>query len=250
MSRSLLALLTAWLLMTAHPQSPRAAGLVADLSDHLIAITTAFAGSDVLLFGATDGGGDVVVVVRGPAREQTVWRKRRIAGIWVNADSVTFGNVPSYYAIASSRPLDEVADEATLVRHGLGLSVLPLPVVDASDAGNAEVATFREALFRNKQDAGLYTVEPAPIVFLGERLFRTTLWFPANVAPGSYQVQVFQFRDGIVVGAQSSVLIISKVGLEADIFDFAHNQARVYGIVAVIIALMSGWVVGVVFRRN
>src|SRR5438045_2894113 len=86
----------------------RGDGVVADLSSHLIAITTGFTGASVVLFGATEGRGDIITVVRGPEREMTVWRKGKVAGIWVNAEAVVFGNVPSFYAVAASRPVDEI----------------------------------------------------------------------------------------------------------------------------------------------
>ncbi|HXM84370.1 MAG TPA: TIGR02186 family protein, partial [Stellaceae bacterium] len=76
--------------------------LLADLSSHLIAITTGFTGASVVLFGATDGPGDVVIVVRGPERDMVVRHKSHFAGIWINTRQVTFSGVPSYYAVFSS----------------------------------------------------------------------------------------------------------------------------------------------------
>lgn len=81
--------------------SSRANTLVADLSQHLVGITTGFAGADVLLFGAVEGHGDVVVVTRGPERPAIMHRKSRILGVWANTASMTFDRVPSFYAIAS-----------------------------------------------------------------------------------------------------------------------------------------------------
>src|SRR6516164_11463525 len=98
--------LVAALLFCAPPA--RAQGLVADLTSHLIAITTGFTGASVVLFGATDGPGDVIVAVRGPEREMTVRRKNRVAGIWVNTQQVTFSNLPSFYAVAASRPITDI----------------------------------------------------------------------------------------------------------------------------------------------
>src|SRR6201988_33350 len=86
----------------------RAEGLVADLTSHLIAITTGFTGASVVLFGATDGPGDVVVAVRGPDRQMTVRRKSRVAGIWVNTEKLMFANVPSFYAMVAKRPLKAI----------------------------------------------------------------------------------------------------------------------------------------------
>src|SRR5207237_2222196 len=100
----------------------RGDGVVADLSSHLIAITTGFTGASVVRFGATEGRGDIITVVRGPEREMTVWRKGKVAGIWVNAEAVVFGNVPSFYAVAASRPVDEIIapGPAALYRIGTG----------------------------------------------------------------------------------------------------------------------------------
>ena len=224
--------------------SARSEGLVADLSSHLIAITTAFVGTDVVLFGASHGGGDIVVSVVGPRRNQVVRRKQRFAGIWANADSVDFQRVPSYYAIASSAPLDQIARPDVLARHELGVDHLRLQPVDPGAIDPLERSAFRLALVRNKQRQDLYSAAPAPVNFLGPNLFRTTLRFPANVPPGIYQVQVFELEDGYVKDAQRSALVISKVGLEADVFDFAQERAPLYGLLAIIMAVSSGWLAG------
>jgi uncharacterized protein (TIGR02186 family) len=103
---------------------------------------------------------------------------------------------------------------------------------------------------RNKARDDLYATEVAPVRFLGDRLFRTTLSFPANVPPGSYQVEVLQLLDGTVVGAQTSVLVISKVGLEAEIFDAARTAPALYGLLSVLLAIGAGWTAGAFFKKQ
>jgi uncharacterized protein (TIGR02186 family) len=103
---------------------------------------------------------------------------------------------------------------------------------------------------RRKQEQGLYSRKPAPINFIGEELFRTNLVFPANVPPGIYQVQVFELQDGFAGDAQRSTLVVSKVGFEADIYDFAQHRAPLYGLAAVALAIVAGWLAGVIFRRG
>jgi uncharacterized protein (TIGR02186 family) len=225
-------------------------GLVADLSEHLIAITTAFVGTDVVLFGTSDGGADIVITVVGPRENEIVRRKGQIAGIWVNRESLEFARVPTYYAVASSAPLDQIAGPDVLARHELGVEHLRLEPVDPSGLEQTEIDAFRAALVRNKQRQNLYTSAVPPVNFIGPRLFRTTLSFPANVAPGIYQVQVFELEDGYVKDAQRSALVISKVGLEADLFDFAQQQAPLYGLFAIVMAVSLGWLAGVIFRRG
>jgi len=228
----------------------RANGLAADVSSRLIAITTAFVGGEVVVFGAIDDeDDDVVIILQGPKRKQMVRRKSRIAGIWVNRDRVAFDNVPSFFAIASNRSLDDIASLPVQSQFGLGVDYLPMMLVDGDAYTPEEREAFAEALVRNKQKAGLYTKEPGRVTFPGPKLFRTTFTFPASVPPGHYQVEVFKLKDSQVVGAQKSSLQISKVGLEADVFDFANERAALYGIIAIVIALTAGWLAGIIFRR-
>ena len=228
----------------------RANGLVADLSQHLIAITTAFVGTNVVLFGTSDGEGDIVVTVHGPRQDQMVRRKAEVAGIWINRSRLAFAQVPGYSAVAASGPLEEIANPDVLARHELGVEHLKLVPIDAAGLEISEIAAFQDALVRNKQRQSLYSSTPAPVNFIGERLFRTTLYFPANVPPGIYHVQVFELTDGEITGAQRSTLVISKIGIEADLFDFAQQQSALYGLMAIALSLSLGWLAGVIFRRG
>jgi uncharacterized protein (TIGR02186 family) len=239
------------LAMTLPPgDAPRAQSLVADLSHHLIAITTAFVGTQVVAFGVAEGGGDIVITVQGPREDLIVRRKSRIAGIWVNRERMAFRRVPAYYAVASTGPLEQIARPDVLAQLEIGTEYLDLEPIDASGFEISEIASFRDALVRRKQEQGLYSREPAPISFVGEKLFRTTLVFPANVPPGIYQVQVFELQDGFAADAQRSTLVVSKVGLEADIYDFAQQRASLYGLTAIVLAIVSGWLASVIFRRG
>jgi uncharacterized protein (TIGR02186 family) len=152
--------------------------------------------------------------------------------------------------VASNAPLDQIARPDALARHELGVEHVRMEPVDASDLDESQIDAFRDALVRNKQRQHLYSSAPPPVSFLGPRLFRTTLSFPANVAPGIYQVQVFELEDGYVKDAQRSALVISKVGFEADVFDFAQQRAPLYGLLAIVMAISLGWLAGVIFRRS
>lgn len=241
-----LAAATLLALLIGGPQ-PRAQALIADLSNHLIAITTGFTGTEVLLFGAVEEAGDVVVIVRGPVGDVAVRRKDRIAGVWVNSGRMDFTDVPSYYAVAASRPLAEIGPPVLLSRHAIGLDFLRLAA--AGQPSEAAQQPYRSALVRIKQQDNLYAASVGRVTFLGQRLFRTTVSFPANVPVGSYLVEVLLVRDGEVVSAQTTPLIISKVGFGADIYDFAHNQGALHGVVAILAALMAGWLAHLAFRR-
>lgn len=222
--------------------------LMADLSSHLVAITSRFIGTDVLLFGATDGPGDIVVVVTGPMRDETVRRKKRVGPIWLNTDEVTLTAMPSYYRVVSSRPIEEFVPQALLTREQIGLENIRMLTAD-ENIPLEELAQFRSALIRLKTTQNLYAQGIGDINMMSNRLFRTDLHFPSNVPTGTYNVEVFLFRDGQVASAQIVPLNISKIGVGADIYDFAHNLAPLYGLLAVLLAAGAGWAASAVFRR-
>ncbi len=222
--------------------------LIADLSSKQVQISTGFTGAQLLLFGSTDGAGDVVVVVRGPMRSEVVRRKERVGGIWINGHSVEFDDVPAYYHVASSRPLDAFASPETLRQYRIGVSNLALTALSFSSP--TVVREFRQALIRLKRRDNLYADAPGGVKVKDGRLFRTEITFPATVPTGIYSAEVYLFRKGDPVGRSLTSITVRKIGLEAAIFEFAHQHSAIYGIVAVIIALLAGWTAGVIFRKT
>jgi len=222
--------------------------IVADLSDHLIAVTTGFSGAKLLLFGAIEGeAADVIIVVRGPAEQVVVRRKESIGGIWVNRDNLAFRGVPAFYRLASTRPLDEITSNRILARHGIGIeNVRFIPPLHKKK----EHSQFKAALIRNKLIMGLYSKTNGQISLLGNRLFRSDIFFPSNVPTGKYNVTVYLLRENKVISAQSTPLVVSKIGIGAQVFAFANNHAALYGIAAVVIALFAGWFAGAIFKSS
>jgi len=224
-----------------------AQALVADISRDHIEITTSFSGTRLLLFGATEGVGDVVVVVRGPNRREVIRKKERIAGIWVNRQSVTFDDVPGYYFQASTRPLSEIAKKNVLAKYRIGTTRLQLKPLAGSAPALAD--SYRSALLRLKQEHSLYLAPSSPIEITGGRLFRVELDFPSNVPTGNYAAEIYLFQKGRVVSISRKSLAVRKAGIEATIFKFAHQHSAIYGIFAIVVALLAGWLAGVIFRK-
>ncbi len=222
--------------------------LIADLTTHFIAITTGFTGTEVVLFGATDGVGDVVAIVRGPEHDAVVRRKSRVAGIWLNTRDMTFTGVPSFYAVYSNRPLDEIAPPPMQTLHQVGLADLRLGAAEKNRSMD-EIADFRAALIRDRQRERLFAEGVGQISFLGDRLFRATLRFPANLPTGDYHVEILLVRDKSVVGGLTTPLTVSPVGIDAEVNDFASRWALFYGIIAVAGAAMAGWLASLPFRN-
>lgn len=226
----------------------RGQGLTADVSDNLVAITTGFTGTSILIFGALTDPGEVVVVVRGPARPEKLYRKSPVLGVWLNSASRSFPQVPSFYALASSGPLDEIATEGERERLQLGLDQLELRAAGRASPNLQD--EWRQALIRAKVRDDLYQVDVGRITLMNDQLFRVSFNLPTNVPVGTYLVDVFVLRDGIAVAAQSIPLVVSKVGFEAYLYNFAYSQGALYGLAAIAIALLAGWIAHLAFRRN
>jgi uncharacterized protein (TIGR02186 family) len=240
--------ITLWLALTL-PTAASAAELVASISNHLVAITTGFTGTNILLFGATDGPGDVLVVVRGPEIQEVVRRKSRRFGIWINDTGMVFGNVPGFYALAASSPVSEILPDAIASLYQIGFDNLRV-TTEGQTSPPQVTRAFREALIRNKSNAGLYSDKPSEIRFLGNRLFRTDIWIPANAPLGSYTVSTFLVRESEVVSAEIVPLVVNKVGFEARVFEFAKRYSLAYGIAAVVLASLAGGAAYVLFHKD
>ena len=247
MRRGLL-LLAALLLLSARAEARVAADpLVVDLSSHVVAITSGFNGTNLLLFGAVEGEGDVVVVIRGPSQAELIRRRDRLAGLWINRYQATITGAPSYYQLASTRPLDEIARPAMLDRHGLGIDHLSFQVRRKDNDKTDD--DYRQALVRLKKSQGLYGDQSGNIGMVGGRLFRTEMTFPANVPTGIYTTEVYLVKDGEIISAQTTPLIITKTGIGAEIFDIALHHSALYGLCAVGLAMAAGWIAAMAFRR-
>ena len=232
----------------------QAAQLAADLSRDTVAITTGFIGDNVIFFGAADGPGHIVIVVEGPPKDTIVRRKSRVSGIWINRHSVTFANAPSFYAVAASGPLDKIVSPRSAQKFRIGAENLELLPIQTEKArvSEGEASRFREALIRNQRRAGLFRPIVAKVVLpaSGVRLFRAEIFFPSNVPTGAYRVRFLLLQDGFVIQRFERKLLVSKAGLSARVFRFAHQNSIWYGIVAIILAVAAGWGASWAFSRK
>jgi uncharacterized protein (TIGR02186 family) len=238
------------------PTHATADDLVSGLSQDQIQITSNYAGTDMVVFGAIESAEtsaaapaarDVVVVVRGPDGDLAVRRKARVAGIWLNRDRMALYGMPGYYYVASTRPLAKIAPADTLREYQLGLANVAPKGASTRQPKKAE--PFRWAAIRIRAGQKLYTEAPAGVEFLSYSLFRVHVPIPANAPRGEYTVQVYLFRDGSIASAQSTPLFVDQIGLERGLYNVAHQRPWAYGLATVLMAMLLGWGSSFLFRR-
>jgi len=234
----------------------RAERVVVALSAHRVLINSSFTGAEPVLFGAVErepgsaaqhSGYDVVVTVIGPRQDVVTREKERVAGIWVNAKSRTFFEVPIYLVVLSNRPLTAIASPDTLQRLQMGIAQTPL-AADAADDPTTDA--FRAAFLRLNRERGFYREEANAITFLTPDLFRAAVELPANAPIGNYEIDVKLFAEGALLTRQTSAIEIVKVGFEQFVANAAREHGLAYGLATATLALLTGWAGSIVFRRD
>ncbi|XIA65345.1 TIGR02186 family protein [Bradyrhizobium sp. TZ2] len=234
--------------------------LIVSVSNHRVTVTPNYSGEELVLFGsvekdATTPAGrtsyDLVVTVAGPRADMVTRRKERKFGIWINTDSRQFLRVPAYLALFSNRPFDAIASPEVQRRQQLGLNnVLLTQRVGPDYADVVPNDPFRSAFVRLRTEHGLYREETSAVTFLTPTLFRTSIPLPAEVPIGTYNVEIKLFADGALVTKTDSAFEIVKVGFEQFVANTAHHYGFVYGLVTAFMALMTGWMASIVFRKD
>jgi uncharacterized protein (TIGR02186 family) len=230
--------------------------LVPDISSRQVQIRYTFSGTQLLLFGAVvypDGRTptepvDIAVVLRGPVQPILLREKKKIAGIWMNADSSRFRSAPSFYAVASSHPIRDLLDERTAAIYELGLHDLQL-----SPGGGAlpeKERRFEAGLLDLRSRQGLYSENPNGVEISGGVLYRAVITIPSQVPVGTYTTETFLIERGRVLAVATRDIQIDKSGFERFVAVAARRYRLLYGLTCVILSLGLGWAAAAAFRRR
>ncbi len=230
--------------------------LASTVSNSNVQITSSFDGTVLSLFGtiepdtpgtALTGPYNVIVIVTGPLQDRVTRLKTNNFGIWTNTDQVTFKQFPSFYNVLSSGKLDNIATPDVLAAE----NVLPIAQALATSAqGETEKATrFGTELVRLMTQEGHFAVREDGVRFLSDTAYVAQVTLPSDVANGPFLAHTLVLKDKQVVAERSEGFTVRKSGFENFVFVASRQQPLLYAIVCVILALGTGWLAGVVFRR-
>ncbi|HKT85440.1 MAG TPA: TIGR02186 family protein [Novosphingobium sp.] len=246
--RALFALLALFLLTAARDPI-----LVPEISQHEVDLQQGFTGTELLLFGAilTPEGSragqayDIVVVLKGPTQSIVLREKQKVAGIWINAASTEFRSAPSYYAIASTRPISDIVDDKTAAIYELGLAWLQLSPIGAINPD--EQSRFSAGLVQLNRKKGMYRENEGSVKVSEQVLYQAHMHLPSRVPTGIYTAETFAISKGRVVASASSEVEVRKLGFERAVADFSDNFGFAYGLLAVVVSVAMGWIAGRLF---
>ncbi len=227
--------------------------VVLGLSQNKVSITTNFDGSEILIFGAVkresaipkDDPLGVIVAIQGPSLPLTVRRKEKRFGIWINVDSVEVDAAPSFYAVATSGPMDDLLSATEDLRYKISIPKAirsvgaPMTVADSQ--------SFTEAVIRIRKANDLFQLLEGAVELNEETLFKTSIAMPANLTEGDYSTRIFLTRSGKVISEYETVIDVRKVGLERWLYTLSRQQPLVYGLLSLAIAIIAGWGASAIF---
>jgi len=237
------------LLVFVFPASAMAAGTNFTVSPPGINIHALYNGTTMTVEGTIPDGSQVVLRFTGAPEEVRMKQKGKALGLlWMNMDTLHFGNVPKVCLIESSVPLKDLGQAgAALGLEGLAQKIGIEPVT-------ADRATLMPELLKLKQGEGLYRQTSGAVV-LGEktgdeRRFSATVAIPSRLSPGAYAVEVSAVKDGKVVSESSAPVDAVLTGAPALLANLAFNHGAWYGVLASIIAILAGLGIGLVFQSK
>lgn len=234
------------ILLVLIPSKSWSAPIISGISTNEINIDTDFRGADILLFGAKDDFGNIVIAVRGPKKSFLITRKEKSLGIWHNGKRVKIKDSYSYYSLFSNLRNSSLSED---LMSELELGEQNISFNTSSDVDEKDKNEFQLQLIENFEKNKLYLNSFNGVDFLDETLFKVVLKFPKNIARGVYNVEIYLLNDNNLTSFQTIPIYVNQVGISAKILDFAYNQAFLYGLLSITLALLVGWVANYLFVR-
>ncbi len=214
-------------------------------SDH-IDITVGFNGSSIELFGdRREKDTDVAIVVEGPEKDVTIWKKGRVMGTWINMQFVKFDNASAYYNYAlSTQNVDEEL-AAVFLENGIGHDAFFKKIEEKTSRKLENTEEFKEAFLKKKKALGIFFEEPAEMKFITDNFFRVSFDIPASAPTGNYKIRSFLIRNGKVLEENLNLIKVEQVGLNALVYRSSRDYSLIYAITCIFLAMFSGWLVSV-----
>lgn len=221
--------------------------IIAEFLDNKINIDVGFTGAKLSYFGAFDTPGNLFIIVTGPRKKIKVYKKEKKIWFWINSKSRIFSDVPTYYFVASSSPLSQIKNDSFLKINQIGLENLRFEGAEEMEESNR--LEWRKGIIASMLKIGIYHSNYEKIEVIDNRLFKTEISFSSDITEGTYIVDTLLVNNEEVIGAKRSFINVSKSGLGEKVHSFANANSFTYGFLAVLIAIIFGFLVNEIMRR-
>lgn len=215
----------------------------------MVGIGAFFQGRKVMVSATVPNGAAAVVEILGSSVSERLMHKGRWGPLWVNRGEVEVSDAPSLYLAASTEPalLHNPSDFRAWGYGALSERIQFRGVVSDENRG-----WFLREFLRLKETEGLYGIFPGEAQassLEGDCPKVTTSFFlRSNVKPGRYEVRLSLVENGELKRQTSAFMEVRLVGLPALLRSLAYEHPLLYGVLAVVLAMMAGLLIGHVFK--
>jgi hypothetical protein len=219
------------------------------LSPATVSIGAFFQGQTVTVTGAIPTGTQAVLEVMGANADEPLMRQGRRGGLWMNVGEIAVHDAPALYLVLSSAPALLAAAPPTAT---WGYQALTQRLTFSGQIEARERPEFIDQFLRLKESEHIYAMQPGALKLGaaagGETALTGTFSLPTNTRPGTYQACLSVIEDGQVVDRTCTGLTVAMVGFPAWLAALAFQHGATYGVLAVVIAIVTGFAMGFVFK--
>jgi uncharacterized protein (TIGR02186 family) len=231
--------------------------VITSASKNVVEIGLSYSGDKIFFFGVNPVPGSDVVVKLTAEKEEAVKLsvKGKVGPLWMTVKQYEVTGAPFIYKIHATKPLNQIISKETAQNLGLGYDAVRGQIkmeLIRGEAAPEDAGIVWQGLLKIKERATLYNVveDPARLEVSEGKLFKHYFRFPPAATEGRYKVESFCFQQGELVGYGKDIIEIKKVGIENWLTQTSKNQPVFFGIMAVLIAVGAGLLVGVIFGKG
>lgn len=189
---------------------------------------------------------NVIVQILGSDQESHFKLKGKVGGIfWMTVAHLTFKHAPNLYMIYAPSSLASYINKLNL---GYNAVFSKIEIEPSANDKNKVLNDF----LKLKEKEGLYKINTNGISYeqKGEyKKFNADIALPPKIAPGTYEIVVYKLdKNNEIKGVERDTFNVELTGFPKFISKMAYNHSLLYGTLAVIIAILAGFIMGFLFK--
>ncbi len=226
--------------------------ITSNISPDHISVNSLYHGSKVVINGETAADKEIIIKISSPDIKASLRKKGKAVGmLWMNIGELEFEGVPDVYLIYTTQDINRILSENEQVKYTIGYDAFKRLVDVSPVTDNADKEKWIEEFIRFKEKDNVYGVFSGKIetgATGDKKTYTLTLDWPYEAPPQEYRVNIYAVKGGAVQDQTESALTVKKVGALKFLSNMAFNNAVVYGVISIIIAIAAGFIVSLIFK--
>jgi hypothetical protein len=219
------------------------------VSPEIVNVGTFFSGGKLLISGDIPSTNDVIIEVAGKDSKNLFDLKGKIGPFWMTRGKVHIDHVPELYILLLPKGQGW---EKRIDGLGIGFSRLKLRM---TTSGPQDIpADIFKMFIKLKESKSLYGELKGAITYTSgsndKKHFSAVCSLPSSIGEGDYTIRATTITNNEVGAVATRKFSVEEVGFIKLVNHLASDRRVLYGVSAVIIALLAGLIMGVVFKQS